>query len=89
MTEHHRRTGSRVSGRQLWKQSFTKGYMQQAFTRMCVSEALKHGEENAPYLQRADVMRADTGRGNVKYERDAVKVRPCLRELMAEDSMHA
>ena len=59
--------------------------MQQAFTRMCVSEALKHGEDNASYLQRSDVLRATTGLGNVKREGDAIKVRPCLRDLMAED----
>ena len=85
-TEHRRQAGSRLSGRQLWKQSFTRGYMQQAFTRMCVSEALKHGEENAPYLQRPDVLRRDTGRGTVKQEGRVDKVRPYLRDLMAKDA---
>ena len=81
-TTEHKRRGS---GRQLWKQTFTKGYMQQAFTRMCVSEALKHGEENAPFLQRKDILRANTGLGQVKHERDVCKVRPGLRARMSED----
>ena len=30
------------------------GYIQQAFTRACVSESLRHGKANAPYMQRSD-----------------------------------
>ena len=37
-----------------WLQTFKVGYIQQAFTRACVREALRHGPENAPYLQRSD-----------------------------------
>ena len=85
-TEHKRRAGS---GRQLWKQSFTKGYIQQAFTRMCVSEALKHGEDNAPYLQRADILRANTGLGQVKKERDACEKSSALRELVRQEFENA
>ena len=51
---------------------------------MCVSEGLKHGEENAPYIQRADVLRANTGLGKAKKERDACKVRGQLRALVGE-----
>ena len=37
-SDHH-------SNHKVWKQTFTKGYIEQAFTRVCVSESLKHGEE--------------------------------------------
>ena len=54
-----------------WKQTFTKGYIQQAFTRTCVREAIRHGEENAAYLQRVDAIRAATGvAGAGKRKRD-------------------
>ena len=69
----------------MWKQSFTKGYIQQAFTRMCVSEALRHGEENAAYLQRRDVLRQTTGLGNVKVEREH-QVRKSIRDCMLADA---
>ena len=74
---------------QLWKQTFTNGYVQQAFTRMTVSEGLKHGEANAPYLQRSDILRAKTGLSGVKVESDACKVRPSLREAMAQADENA
>ena len=35
-----------------WKQSFTVGYVEQGFKRLCVEEAIRHGEENKPYLLR-------------------------------------
>ena len=37
-----------------WTQAFTKGYIEQAFRRACVSQALLHGEENMPFLSRED-----------------------------------
>ena len=64
-TCRHRLTGKGVEHRSYagssdrrWKQTFTKGYIQQAFTRTCVREAIRHGEENAAYLQRVDAIRA-------------------------------
>ena len=45
-----------------WKQTFTKGYMQQAFKRAGVREGLRHGVENAPFLQREDARRAALGK---------------------------
>ena len=44
-----------------WKQTFKVGYIQQAFTRACVRESLRHGPENSPFLQRVDAQRANTG----------------------------
>jgi hypothetical protein len=44
-----------------WKQTFKVGYIQQAFTRACVREALRHGPENAQFLQRVDAQRTNTG----------------------------
>ena len=63
--------------------------MQQAFTRVTVSEGLKHGEVNAPYLQRKDINRANTGLGKVKAERKEREVRPILRDLMADEFENA
>ena len=59
--------------------------MQQAFTRLTVSEGLKHGEVNAPYLQRKDINRANTGLGKVKAEKSEREVPKILRDLMASD----
>ena len=35
-------------------QKYGRGYVEQAFRRMCVRANLLHGEENAPFLQRKD-----------------------------------
>ena len=35
-----------------WKQSFTVGYVEQGFKRLCVEEAIRHGEENEEFLLR-------------------------------------
>ena len=47
-----------------WKQTFSKGYIEQAFSRAVVSESLKHGEENAPYRLRSDVRMTSAGKVN-------------------------
>ena len=57
----HKKTGSGTAATRRWKQTFTVGYIQQAFTRACVREALRHGEENLPYLLRVDAVRAANG----------------------------
>ena len=41
-------------GDRRWQQTFTRGYLEQVFRRVCVKEKLLHGEANKPYLQRAD-----------------------------------
>ena len=33
---------------------FSRGYIEQAFRRVCVRSSLIHGSANAPYLQRKD-----------------------------------
>ena len=45
-----------------WRQTFNRGFIEQAFRRACVRESLAHGPENEPFLQRADVRRTSTGR---------------------------
>ena len=72
---------------QTWRQTFTKGYVQQAFTRQCVSEALRHGPDNAVFLQRKDARTVGKGRSSVKAESRKPVVRSSVRELMvSEDS---
>ena len=83
-TVKHTRSGG---GAKTWRQTFTKGYIEQAFTRQCVSEALKHGPDNASYIQRKDARMIGKGRSSVKPESCKPLVRPSVRELMAsEDS---
>ena len=74
--------GSRASGRtahgakskvaggsdRRWTQTFKIGYIEQAFKRTCVRESLQHGEANAAYRQRADVMRTSHGKASVKVK---------------------
>ena len=48
-----------------WKQTFKRGYIEQAFRRVCVRESLRHGEANAKFLQRADNMLVMTGKAPV------------------------
>ena len=49
LTAHH------VGGVERWRQSFTRGYIQQAFERVSVRAELRLGPENALYAQRSDV----------------------------------
>lgn len=53
------------SSQQRWKTTFTVGYIEQAFRRVCVRESLQHGEENAPFKQRADARRTAIGRATL------------------------
>ena len=71
-TEHKR-------GEKKWSQVFSRGYIEQAFRRCCVKESLLHGEDNLPYLQRADWKLKQKG---VKQESRAAKeceVAPTVR----------
>jgi hypothetical protein len=69
----------------IWKQSFRRGYIEQAFRRVSVRESLQHGADNAPYLQRTDHRRKTVGKGNT-YQK--VKVADpetrTIRQLCAE-----
>ena len=44
-----------------WTQAFNVGFVEQAFSRVCVRESLQHGEANAPFMQRKDALRTATG----------------------------
>ena len=48
-THHHT---SRAGRKAAWQQTFGKGYIKQAFSRVSVRAWLLHGEENAAYSQR-------------------------------------
>eukprot|EP00316_Scyphosphaera_apsteinii_P016597 CAMPEP_0119316506 /NCGR_PEP_ID=MMETSP1333-20130426/39836_1 /TAXON_ID=418940 /ORGANISM="Scyphosphaera apsteinii, Strain RCC1455" /LENGTH=191 /DNA_ID=CAMNT_0007322169 /DNA_START=52 /DNA_END=623 /DNA_ORIENTATION=+ len=48
-TPHH------VDRVERWRQTFQRGFIQQAFERVCVRAELRLGPENAPFLQRSDV----------------------------------
>jgi hypothetical protein len=74
-----------------WTQTFKVGYIQQAFTRACVREALRHGPENAPVLQRVDAPRTNTGIAAPHHKFVAVTPEPMksmvslTKELQAAD----
>jgi hypothetical protein len=69
-----------------WKQIFAKGYIEQAFGRACVSESLKHGEDNRPYLQAKDARMKSSGKANVykKYSEETAPATRSVRELAQE-----
>ena len=79
-TTHTSHSGSCATRR--WKQTFNVGYIQQAFTRACVRESLQHGEENRPYLQRADARR--TSIGKVYTTKKLAGESPALMRSMVE-----
>ena len=63
---------SHKRGDKLWSSTFSRGYVEQAFRRVCVRAELQHGKENLPYLQRADFRLVETGKvAGPKAERDA------------------
>lgn len=68
------------SGRRLWTQTFTRGYIEQAFRRVSVHANLLHGEENQRYLQRVDMQLLETGKSGKKQciVRDAMGVREAM-----------
>ena len=77
--EHRTKSGK------IWKQSFRRGYIEQAFRRVTVRESLQHGAENAPYLQRTDARRKAMGKANTykKLKTDDPDART-MRQLCAE-----
>ena len=70
-TTHNRGATAQLTARR-WKQTFKKGYIEQAFTRACVREAIRHGPENAALLQRDDARRAATGKATAPKTPSAV-----------------
>ena len=71
-------------GQKSWAQAFARGYIEQAFRRCCVHEALLHGEANKPYLQRADWKLKEKG---LKQEQKSSErpVPPSVRSLMCTE----
>ena len=71
-------------GEKTWHQTFTRGYIQQAFRRCCVRESLLHGEANEPFLQRQDWKLKTRG---VKAESKSTEksVPQSVRELVAKE----
>ena len=53
---------SRAGRKAAWQQTFSKGYIEQAFSRVSVRAQLLHGEENTPYMQRRDVALKNSGK---------------------------
>lgn len=82
-TTHSRITKS--GNRMTWKQQFRKGYIAQAFQRVCVRERLIHGEENAAYLQRVDHRLKNSGLRSVKVRKVEAELPPTVRALMEAD----
>ena len=66
-----------------WRQSFTRGWVQQTFERLCVRQSLIHGEENARYLQREDVKLKTRGKVS------AAKVRRARTHIPIRDLVDA
>ena len=85
VTTHNPKATAQASARR-WKQTFNRGYIEQAFTRACVRESLQHGAENAPYRQRVDVRRTTTGKATVsrKSAEDSPAVMRPMTELCGE-----
>jgi hypothetical protein len=52
------------SGDRRWTETFSRGYVEQAFRRVCVRAELLHGEDNQPYLQRSDFRLLETGKSS-------------------------
>ena len=70
----HVHTKTRDGKKTAWTQALTKGFLQQAFGRVCVSAANLYGSKNAPYLQRSDARLLSAGR--LAKGRDEVKRAP-------------
>ena len=74
-------------GNKLWKQQFKKGFVQQAFSRLCVRESLQHGPENAAYAQRCDARRVAKGKASTTrkaYQQEHLPM-ATIRELCEEE----
>ena len=79
---------SHERGEKSWTQTFSRGYIEQAFRRCCAREALLHGEENEPYLMRSEWRLKEKA---LKLERkDSERpVPPTVRSLMCTECEEA
>jgi len=64
----HRGKATAQGTRKQGTQTFKAGYIEQAFRRACVREDMRHGEENMPFLQRADARRAAMGKASASKQ---------------------
>ena len=70
----------------VWQQTFTRGYVEQAFRRCCVKEKLLHGEENLMYLQRTDWKLKQKGvKADVKVKAER-PLPPTVRSLVEAET---
>ena len=69
-----------------WRQTFTRGYLEQAFRRCCVKGKLLHGEENQPYLQRADWKLKQKGVKSERRLKTESEVAPTVRSCMSVEA---
>ena len=70
-------------GRKEWRQTFTRGYIEQAFRKCCVREALLHGEANTPFLQRSDWKLKQKGVKAEKVVKEEAELPPTVRSRVA------
>ena len=68
-----------------WRQTFARGHLEQAFRRVCVKGKLLHGEEDRPYLQRADWNMKQKGVKS-EHKRTDRELPPTVRECMAREA---
>ncbi|KAL1520725.1 hypothetical protein AB1Y20_022293 [Prymnesium parvum] len=85
---NHTRVTS-LGNKVIWKQHFRKGFIQQAFSRLCVREGILHGESNQPFLQRADERQKHSGLRGSKIEKEECEPSPTVREHMLREADRA
>ena len=78
-THHHTSCAGRKAA---WQQTFGKGYIEQAFSRVSVRARLLHGEENAAYSQRADFALKESGKTSQAGPGVPSKGKASLHDLM-------
>ena len=75
-------------GHTTWRQTFSRGYVEQCFRRTCVRTGLLHGEENRPYLEREHHRLLSKGRATsatLPKEGCEVQIEHMVRVLMASE----
>lgn len=86
----HGKKATEQSTEKRWKQTFRVGFVEQAFKRSCVREALRHGTANAAFSQRRDTILRTTGTaGTHKKKFKEVAMRPMVdlcREILDADA---
>ena len=76
----HNSRGARTKS---WSQVFKKGFVQQAFERAAVRHSLRHGPDNAPHLQRKDMLEASLGIGFKRKRKAGAPLPPPMRDLVS------